>query len=104
MEEAMSTIRKAIAQFLTAAVTWGAAVTVSDEAQITAAEWVVLAGGAVGAFLVWLVPNGPQQIEIVGEPVAVEEVDGERGAVEPGSAALGALVGLLVGYLLWRTR
>ena len=28
--------------------------------------------------------------------------DDERGAVDPGSCALGLLLGLLIGYLLWR--
>lgn len=55
----ISTVRKAIAQLLTGLVTWGSAVVVSEPARITSSEWMVLAGGLVGAILVWLVPNEP---------------------------------------------
>jgi hypothetical protein len=88
----MSTIRKAVAQFLTAIGGWATAVVVSPGGSISAAEWVVLATAGIGAFLVWLVPNGPQQVEIVGEPVVV--ADAERGAVDSGSLALGILLGV----------
>lgn len=55
----LSPIRKAIAQLLTGIVTWATAVVVSEPGPISASEWVVLLGFAVGAFLVWLIPNDP---------------------------------------------
>lgn len=94
----MSSIRKAIAQLLTSAVTWATAVTVSPQERIGSGEWVALAGMAVAAFLVWLIPNGPQQVEIVGEPVVV--ADAERGAIDSGSLALGILVGVAMVWLM----
>lgn len=52
-------IQKAVAQGLTGALAWATAVTVSEPAAVTASEWVMGAGVAVGAFLVWLIPNEP---------------------------------------------
>lgn len=50
-------IKKAIAALLTGLLAWGGSVVVSNPTQITAGEWVQAGGVAVGAFLVWLVPN-----------------------------------------------
>lgn len=55
----MNTIRKAIAAALTGLVANATAVVVSEPAQITAGEWVTIAGTLVAAFLVWLIPNTP---------------------------------------------
>lgn len=60
----MSTVRKAVAQFLTGLATWVTAVTMSDPTAITSSEWAVLFGGLIGAVLVWLVPNDPAPIDI----------------------------------------
>lgn len=53
----MTIARKAIASFLTGALAWSTSVVVSNPTQITAGEWVQLAGVGVGAFLVWFIPN-----------------------------------------------
>lgn len=39
--------------------TWGTAVVVSAPAAVTSAEWMVLAGAAVTAVAVLVVPNNP---------------------------------------------
>lgn len=53
----MTIARKAIASFLTGGLAWITSVVVSDPAPIKAGEWVQFGGVAVGAFLVWLIPN-----------------------------------------------
>lgn len=60
----MSTVRKAIAQFLTGLATWVTAVTMSDPSAVTSSEWAVLFGGLVGAVLVYLVPNERDTVDI----------------------------------------
>lgn len=56
----MSTVRKAIASFLSGLVIWATAVTMSKPGAVTSSEYVQLLGIAVTSFLVWLVPNAPQ--------------------------------------------
>lgn len=53
-----ATIAKAIAGGLTGTLAWATSVVVSAPSQVTAGEWVQLAGVAVASFLVWLIPNG----------------------------------------------
>lgn len=54
----VDTVKKAVAAFLTGALGWATSVVVSNPEQVTAGEWVQIGSVAVGAFLVWLIPNG----------------------------------------------
>ena len=61
-------------------------------------RWAALAIIGIGSFLVWLVPNvspGPDE----RQPV---ERWGDRGAVDPGSFALGLILGAVAIFLYLR--
>ena len=91
----MVTIRKSIAAALTGIATWG--ITAQPDG-IDSAEWWGLFGVLVGAFLVWLVPNEPEHVDIAERLAAVglyddEPTTPERGAVDlVGALYLVALV------------
>lgn len=81
----MNQIRKSIAALVFTVGTWG--VTAFAEGGVNGVEWAGLLVAIGGTAAVWGVPN--------------DDPD-ERGAVDPGSCALGLLLGLLIGYLLWK--
>lgn len=70
----MSTIKKAIVGLVGAVLTWGLTAHLPD-GSIDRAEWWGLAVAVATALGVYATPNGPQQVEIVGEPVVVDDVD-----------------------------
>jgi len=52
-------MRKALATLVVGILGWATAVTVSDPAEITSSEWIVLAGVFVALVVTYLVPNEP---------------------------------------------
>jgi hypothetical protein len=99
----VNAIRKAIVATIGAVLTWGLTAHMPD-GSIDRGEWWGLAVAVATALGVWAVPNGPAQVQVVndpGDPVPVEEKP-ERGAVEPGSLALGVLIGVVLVLLLTR--
>lgn len=79
--------RKTLAAIIGAVVTWG--LTAQSDG-IDGAEWWGLAAILATALGVYQAPNEPLE-------------DSERGAVEPGSFALGIILGIVLGFLIWGT-
>lgn len=81
----MSTYRKAIAALLGSIGTWG--MTAAAEGGITGAEWFGLLAVLGTTSAVWGLPNDTDP--------------GEDGAIEPGSLALGIVLGVVLALLIW---
>lgn len=84
----LGTYNKSVTALVTGVLGWAAVVISSDTKSITAPEWLGLAVAAATALGVYGVANTPAKRE--------------RGAVDAGSLAVGILVGLLFGWLLWK--
>ena len=95
----MNTVRKSIAAALTGIATWG--ITAQPDG-IDSAEWWGLFGVLVGAFLVWLVPNEPEHVDIAERLASVGLYDDEpttpdRGATDVhGAVYLAAAVMVII--------
>lgn len=88
--------RKTVTAVITVVLTWGTTAYVPDGSVDRGEAWGLLVGLA-GACGVYAVANAPMPRE--NRPLRAE-----RGAVEPGSFALGIIAGVLIGFLLWATR
>lgn len=88
----MSRYIKSISAFLGLIGTWGA--TAGADGHYDQIELWGLTGVLVGTLAVFQLPNRPP----AGEPSDPEI--SEQGAVEPGSLVLGALIALLIVFLL----
>jgi hypothetical protein len=88
---------KTITALVAGVLGWAAVVITSDAAKITASEWLALGTAAATALGVYAVPNQP-----AAHPNRPLRAD--RGAVDPGSLALGIILGIVLGFLLWATR
>jgi hypothetical protein len=94
----VNTVRKSIAAALTGLASWG--VTAHPDG-IDGLEWWGLFGVLVGAFLVWLTPNEPENVNIDDRllPYDPEPTTPERGAVAWGTVAL--VVIAVVALFIW---
>lgn len=81
--------KKTVTAVVGALLTWATVVVTSDPARITASEWLLLGGSLATALGVYATRN---------EASTEGDLGGDRGAVEPGSFALGIIV---CAVILW---
>lgn len=85
----MTKYSKSITALVTGVLGWCGVVTSSVAGPISASEWLALGVAVATTLGVYGVSNAPRS---------------ERGAVEPGSLALGLILGVLLAFLLWGYR
>lgn len=86
----MTRYSKTITALVTGVLGWAAVVISSAASPISASEWLGLGVAVATALGVYGVSNQPARRE--------------HGSVDPGSAALGALVAFVVAWALWGPR
>lgn len=83
----MTRYSKSITALVSGVLGWCAVVIASAPGRVTASEWLGLAVAIATALGVYSASNTSRR---------------ERGAVDAGSCALGIIIGVLAGWLLWK--